>query len=217
MSSTEALRLYGDAFYISPYVFSVYVALREKALEFEYVPVALHEAAQKQPDYAKRSLTGRVPALEHGAFCLAESSAIVEYLDDAFAATAKMLPTAVRERARARQLMAWIRSDLMPIREERATTTMFYQRAERPLSSAAQAAAQKLITVAEALIAAPDAFLFGDFSLADADLSFMLQRLILNGDTVPPAVSAWAAHVWARPTVQEFVSKQRPPYIAYQY
>ena len=34
--------------------------------------------------------------------------------------------------------MAWVRSDLMPIREERSTTTMFYERATKPLSPAAQ-------------------------------------------------------------------------------
>ena len=38
-----------------------------------------------------------------------------------------MLPAAPRDRARARQIMAWIRSDLMPIREERATHTFFYK------------------------------------------------------------------------------------------
>ena len=35
-----------------------------------------------------------------------------------------LLPALPQPRARARQLLAWIRSDLMPIREERATHTM---------------------------------------------------------------------------------------------
>jgi len=46
------------------------------------------------------------------------------------------LPASPRDRARARQIMAWIRSDLMSIREERATHTFFYKHPVQPLSPA---------------------------------------------------------------------------------
>ena len=82
MTNEPSIRLFGDSFFISPYVFSVYVALREKDLAFEYVPIALHKAQQKDADFATKTVTGRVPSLQHGAFTVAESSAIVEYLDD---------------------------------------------------------------------------------------------------------------------------------------
>jgi glutathione S-transferase len=155
-----------------------------------------------------------VPALEHGDFWLAESSAIVEYLED-LAPAPPMLPQDPRERGRARQVMAWIRSDLMAIREERSTWTMFYGPSGKPLSSAGEAAAQKLFRAALALVPEGRATIGGAFSIADADLAFMLQRLICSKDPVPAPLRAYADGHWGRPSVQAFVARERPPYTPY--
>src|SRR5262249_34089510 len=130
--AAHALTLYTDAFWISPYAFSAFVTLKEKGLPFTQRSVALQDKGQDDPAYRDRSLTGRVPALLHGDFWLAESQAIVEYLDDAFPETPRALPVDARARARARQILAWIRSDVLPLREERPTATMFYVRADKP-------------------------------------------------------------------------------------
>ena len=60
---------------------------------------------------------------------LAESSAIAEYLEEVLPAPAhaRLLPADVKNRARARQVMAWLRSDLGALRDERATVTMFFR------------------------------------------------------------------------------------------
>ena len=92
------------------------------------------------------------------------------------------------DRARARQVHGWLRSDLMPLRDERPTTTMFYARATAPLSERAQAAADKLLRAAEQLVPNGEGPLFGEFCVADADLAFMLHRLILNADEVPERI-----------------------------
>ncbi len=65
-----------------------------------------------------------LPTLVHGDFALVESSAIAEYLEEAFPG-AVLYPENLRDRARARQFQAWLRSDLMPLREERPTSVMF--------------------------------------------------------------------------------------------
>jgi glutathione S-transferase len=209
------LTLHGDSFWISPYVFTCFVALREKNLAFEYVDVPLHEGAQHTPGFRDPSLTGRVPALRHGDFWLSESSAIAEYLDECFATGVSLLPKEPQARARARQVMAWIRSDLMALREERSTHTMFYAPATKALSPAGVAAAEKLERVARALVPANAEPLFGAWSIADSDLAFMLHRLLLNGHTVDARVRAWAEAQWQRPSVQAFVTHMRPPYVAY--
>lgn len=216
------LTLTRDRHWISPYVFSCFVALREKGLAFDVEEIALHTGAQKSPEYANATITARVPALRHrtaGAeLVLAESSAIVEYLEDAFPAPAfaRVLPADLRERARARQIMAWIRSDdTLPIREHRSTTTMFYEPAKTPLPEPAVVAAKKLVEVAERVVRAPDATLFGTFSIADADLAFMLMRLVKSGDPVPTRIGAWAENQWKRPSIAEFVAIERPDFIAY--
>jgi glutathione S-transferase len=129
-----AITLYSDGFYISPYVFSVFVVLEEKGIPYRLERVPLQDKAQERPEYRDRAITGRVPAIDHDGFWLAESAAIDNYLEDAFPAPhyRRALPEDVRDRARARMVLDWIRSDLMPIREERATHTMFYERAKAP-------------------------------------------------------------------------------------
>jgi glutathione S-transferase len=213
----DDLVLYVDAFYISPYAFSAFVALREKGLPFATRFVPLQDKAQQRPDYRDRSLTARVPALEHAGFCLAESSAIDEYLEDVFPPPAyrALYPRDVRQRARARQIQAWLRSDLGALREERPTTTMFYQRADRPLSDAGQAAAEKLVRVSEQLLMPGASQLFDAWSIADADLGFMLHRLLRSGDPVPARVRAYAEHQWQRPSAREWDEQKRIPLVPY--
>ncbi|MSP63185.1 MAG: glutathione transferase [Myxococcales bacterium] len=211
------INLYVDSFWISPYAFSAFVALKEKGLAFETRTVNLAHKEQRAPEYQEPSLTGRVPAIEHDGFWLSESSAIIEYLEDAFASQRypRVLPEDLRERARARQIMAWVRSDLMGLREERPTTTMFYQRAQKPLSAVGREAEAKLIRVASSLIADGATSLFERFSIADADLAFMLQRLILNGHDVPAKLRDFAHAQWARPSVLAWTERERIPYEGY--
>jgi glutathione S-transferase len=219
----SALVLTRDRHSISPYVFSCFVALREKGLAFELEEIALHEGAQRRPDYADATITARVPALRHREagrpeLVLGESSAIVEYLEEAFPPPthARVLPEDLRERARARQIMAWVRSDdTLPIREERSTTTMFYERATKPLSDGARKAAEKLVAVASRVVRSPERDLFATFSIADADLAFMLMRLVANEDEVPSDLRAWAERQWRRPSVHAFIAIVRPAFIPY--
>jgi glutathione S-transferase len=207
VSETE-LHLYADSQLASPYAMSVFVALKEKQLPFDMTLLDLAAEAQQAPDFAALSLTRRVPTLVHAGFALSESSAITEYLDDVFPGT-RLYPQAARERARARQVQAWLRSDLMPIREERSTMVVFYGQPGAPLSAAAQAAARKLYAAADALLAPGATTLFADWSIADVDLALMLNRLQLNGDPVPERLAQYARRQWLRPSVQEWVALPR--------
>lgn len=203
------LRLYVDAQFTSPYAMSAFVALREKGIEFELSPLDLDAFENQSEDYASLSLTQRVPTLVHGDFALSESSAITEYLEDVFPQT-PVYPQDQMQRAKARQVQAWLRSDLLPIRQERSTLVVFYGLKSAPLSPAAESAARKLIGAAQALLADGREYLFGQWSIADVDLALMLNRLIRNGDAVPSALVEYAQRQWQRPTVQEWVKLQRP-------
>src|SRR5262245_50860829 len=123
MSSGVRLTLYAETLWASPYVFSSWVALHKKGLDFDVVEVSLLDLAHREPTFRDRSVTAKIPVLAHGSFWLAESSAIAEYLEDVFAPPAypPLLPADPRERGRARQLMAWLRSDLAALRDERPT------------------------------------------------------------------------------------------------
>jgi len=205
----SSLTLYVDSNYVSPYAMSAYVALKEKQLEFEIRAVNLDRQENHQHEFAHASLTSRVPTLIHDGFSLSESSAIDEYIDEAFAG-ARLYPADIKQRARARQIQAWLRSDLMPIRSERSTQVIFIQPAATPLSVDARKTADKLFFVAEQLLPQGAKNLFGEWSIADVDLSLMLQRLICNGDSVPSRLVDYAKYQWQRAAIQEWVALKRP-------
>ena len=206
--------LYVDANFASPYALVAFVSLIEKGLEFEIEPLDLVARANQGPDFVKTSITRRVPTLIHDGFALSESSAICEYLHETFPGT-HLFPTNPRDRARARQVQAWVRSDLMPIRDERPTFVVF-NGAKRPaLSEDAREAADKLFSAALTLLEGRTENLFGDWSIADVDLAMMLQRLIVLGDPVPQRLIDYATHQWRRPSVQQWIHKKRPPLVGY--
>jgi glutathione S-transferase len=206
-----AVTLWGEVYWFSPYVFSVFAALKEKGVPFETKLIDVYSAEQHRPDYQAHTVTARVPSLEHDGFWLAESSAIIEYVDETFEGP-PLLPRDAKERARARQVMAWLRSDLLPLRDEYATDTMFYERATAALRARGKAA-EKLVDRMAGLDAelAPGATeLFSTWSSADADLTFALHRLILNGYELPSKVRAYADRQWQRPSLRAFVEHPRP-------
>jgi len=209
------LTLWVDAFRISPYAFSSFVALEEKGLRYDTEEVAMHLAEYRSPEYVRRSITARVPTLRHGDFHVSESSAIADYLEEAFPDTPRLFPREVQQRARARQIMAWVRSDLMPIREERSAEKIFYGFPVEPLSERAQRAAAKLFSAADAFLPSGATSLFGQFSIADADLTFMLQRLGKTGHPLPDKLQRFVDAVWTRPSVQRWVQSKRPTYVPY--
>lgn len=203
--------LFVDHQFTSPYALSVYVTLLEKGIAFSTERVDLAARQHLQAAYRQQSLTARVPMLVHEGFTLSESSAISEYLEDVFAppAYAAVYPQDAKLRARARQVQAWLRSDLMPIRNERGMDTVFIQPTETPLSTAAREAADKLFQVAEQLLPARAANLFGSWCIVDTELALMLHRLIMNGDAVPERLKVYAAQQWQRQSVQQWVRQQR--------
>ncbi|MFM0687824.1 glutathione transferase [Paraburkholderia strydomiana] len=204
------LRLYADIQFASPYAMSVFVALREKQLAFELFAVDLGSGANREESYAVESLTQRVPTLAHGDFALSESSAITEYLDDTFPETL-VYPRDRHLRARARQVQAWLRSDLLPIRQERSTEVVFYKNEAPALTAAAELAVEKLYFAADRLLSQNASNLFGDWCIADTDLALMLNRLVMNGDDVPAKLASYAARQWERASVQQWVKLDRPP------
>jgi glutathione S-transferase len=180
-------------------------------LPFELLTIDLEARQNYEPAFTATSLTCRVPTLVHDEFAVSESSAIVEYLEDLYPAPgyAPAYPGDVRARARARQVQAWLRSDLAPIRNERPTRVIFFKRTDKPLSDEGREAAQKLFRVALALLREGDQHLFGEWSIADVDLAIMLNRLAMNGDEVPARLATYAAAQWQRPSVQRWVKQAR--------
>jgi len=205
-----ALQLFVEPHWVSPYVFSCFVTLREKNIEFEATALDSSAGETQRSEYMTQCVTGRVPSILDDGFGLAESSAIIEYLEQKHPKP-PVLPSAPRDLARCRQLMSWIRSDeTAALREERSTHSMFYRRADTPLSPAADRAAKKLCDVAGRVIRAGEPSIFDQWTILDSELAFILHRLILNSDPVPRGIAKWAAAQWERPSVKAFLELARP-------
>lgn len=204
-----SITLWSDSSFFSPYALSVYVALTEKGVPFQLKRVDLSQHQQFGSDYRALSRTCRVPTLQVDEFTLSESSAIAEYLEERFPAPEfeRLYPRDREKRARARELQAWLRSDLLPIRQERPTEVLFAGERFPPLTPAAQQAAEKLVTASLQLLPDGQQNLFGEWSIADSDLAVMLNRLALHGDALPEKLRDYAEFQWQRASVQLWLAE----------
>jgi len=204
-----SITLWSDSSFFSPYAMSVYVALTEKGVPFTLKRVDLSQNQQFASDYRALSLTCRVPTLQVDEFVLSESSAIAEYLEERFPAPEfeRLYPRDREKRARAREVQAWLRSDFMPIRQERPTEVLFAGERFPPLTPAAAQAVEKLIAASLRLLPDNQQNLFGEWSVADTDLAVMLNRLALHGDALPDKLREYAEFQWQRASVQLWLAE----------
>jgi glutathione S-transferase len=89
------MKVYG--FPLSPFVRKVVVALKEKGLDAEVVP---SNPGQPDEEFLAVSPLGKIPAFRDGAFSLADSTAIVTYLEAKYPEPA-LLPASPEARGRA--------------------------------------------------------------------------------------------------------------------
>ena len=208
MESTK-LKLYLGADYVSAFAMSAFVALKEKQLSFELVTLDLKARDNYLESYRDLSLTCKIPVLVHEGFALSESSAIAEYLEELVPDSKRIYPQDIKQRARARQLQAWLRSDLLVVRRERPFDLVYFGRKDAPLSDEARAAVDRLFFVADRLLEEGAEHLFGDWSIADTDLAIMLNRLVANGDPVPARLAAYVQRQWDRDSVRAWMDLER--------
>ena len=101
--------VYGAA--MSPYVWSVRLALAEKGVAHELVSVGIDEF--RSAAHLARHPFGKIPAFEHDGFMLYETQAIMRYVDEAFPA-APLQPIEVQPFARMNKIMGVVDNYLTP-------------------------------------------------------------------------------------------------------
>jgi glutathione S-transferase len=203
------LTLYADASWQSPWVFHVMVALEELGLKYKLEAKKLPLSVDERMRIQEKAILGKVPCLAHGDFWLTESAAISEYLAEQFAPPAypRIMPSSPRDRARARQVMSWLRTGLFALREDRPTMSVFQRPINKPLSDKGRADAVELVRIAEQLIEPGKATLFDEWSVADADLALALMRLIANSDTsMTQRLVDYALAQWGRLSVRKYLA-----------
>jgi maleylacetoacetate isomerase len=95
----------------------VRAGLALKGLAYDSVPVHLVRdgGEQHRPEYRRLNPAGLVPSLVHDGHTITQSLAILEYLDDAFPDTPRLLPADAAGRARVRALALTIAADTHPL------------------------------------------------------------------------------------------------------
>jgi len=213
------IKLYSDSEIISPFVFIAYIALKEKGLDFTISGFNLAKKENRDDEsYQNSSITGRVPSIKHNDFYLAESTAIVEYIDEVWPEGVKLLPSNIQDRARARQIMSWLRSDVQAVRQDRPTELLFpvggkIEMQILPFTEKGNEDKNKLIAVSNRLIREDGKCnLFPDnWCIADADLAFVLARLVWTSkkEDVPEKLVNFVEFQWQRPSLKSWRALER--------
>jgi glutathione S-transferase len=180
----------------------VRMALIEKGLEFERIPVDLSKREQKNPDYLKIHPFGQVPALDDEGFVLYDSTVINEYLEDEYPYP-PLLPKDSEGRARAR-LMEDLRDSHFNPASGQLNRELRKPEGERDQNAIEQARA-KITECFDRLEKELEGreYLAGPFSLAD--IAFVpnldtLERIQVQIDPKYKNVLAWIARLKARPS-----------------
>jgi glutathione S-transferase len=207
-SATPQLTLFAESSWMSPWVFHAMVALEEKQLPYKLEVVSLPLAGDLQAEIQRRALLAKVPVLVHGDTWITESLAISEYLAETFPAPdhPRLFPADLGDRARARQVMSFLRTSLFTLREARPTSSVFGRPNPRPMSDRARQEAAELERIALAVLPDDRPAMFGAWCIADTDLALALMRLIANQDPLDRRLVAYALAQFDRKSVHRFVS-----------
>jgi maleylacetoacetate isomerase len=106
------LKLYD--YWRSSAAYRVRIALHLKGLAYDSVPVNLLKGEQSAPDYMAHNPQGLVPLLMDGDHSIAQSMAIIEYLDETHPAP-PLLPKDAYLRAHVRAIANVIACDIHPV------------------------------------------------------------------------------------------------------
>ncbi|MBS9476058.1 glutathione S-transferase family protein [Ancylobacter radicis] len=205
---TGTPRLFGATY--SVYVRIARLALAEKGVAHELVPVDPFAPGGPSPDYLRRQPFGRIPAFEHEDFRLYETGAITRYVDEAFAGP-PLQPAGPRERARCNQIIGL--ADAYAYRA--LVWGVYVEQVEKPARGESTNDAALATAVAQAstcLAALTDLMGEGPWlagphlSLADLHLAPMVAyfRLAPQGAAMMdrfPALAAWWSRMAARPSM----------------
>ncbi|KAL8237367.1 hypothetical protein R6Q59_018448 [Mikania micrantha] len=106
------LQLY--SFFMSSSAYSVRIALNLKGLSYEYKAVNLFRNEQHRPEYLKVNPIGFVPSLKDGDFMLADSFAIIMYLEEKYPQH-PLLPRDLKKKAINYQAASIVTSSIQPL------------------------------------------------------------------------------------------------------
>lgn len=202
---------------LCPFSRKVRLVLAEKKLDYG---LEMEKFWERRPEFININYAGTVPVLtDLNGTHIAESTAIVEYLEDAYPAPA-LLPEDLSQRAEARRLMSWFddrfaREISLALAFEKSFKR-HYDKTSSPNSTVIRESKQKIHQYMEIISWLVDhrRWLAGDqLSLADLTAAAHLSIIDYLGD-VPwehhPIAKDWYARIKSRPSFRSLLTDQVP-------
>ncbi len=205
------IRLYTHPFSIVPW--RVRIALHEKSLQYEIVETDLYTGPPSL-EFLALNPFAQIPVLDDDGFVIAESIAILEYLEEKHP-TPPLLPSDIRERATTRKLMCW-GTDYWPGAWKKWMAPRLPPNLSEDWSDATvqegRTAIQQHLDVLEEQLQGRT-WLVGEFSLADvcyAPFVLVLDRVDLGDEiTCRNNVNRWVERLHARDSITATMMPER--------
>jgi glutathione S-transferase len=202
----------------SPYAWRAQLALEHKALPYELKVISFAAGDTRKPEFLALNPRHRVPVLVEDDFVLYESSAIVEYLDEAYPGRgAPLFPGDARTRAIIRRMICEVDEDFDAALDPLTTQAFSKKPAERDPKAIADSRKALVDELAMITRSMRGDYLAGPLSAADYALytllAFVWRSEIklpdLNADgMLTPQLAAWKARIEALP----YFDKTIPPH-----
>lgn len=215
MQPTDRPIVFGAPY--SVYVRAVRLALEEKGVRYDLVPIDIFASDGVPPEYKARHPFGKIPAFEHGGFRLYETGAITRYVDGAFSGP-RLQPAEPHGRARMNQVISILdsyayRTLVWDIYVERVARPASGKAADEAKIKAALPKAEVCLSALSELMDAASWLAGPSISLADLHAApmFALFRLAPEGAHLlarEHPLQNWWDRVSARPS---FLRTQAPP------
>jgi glutathione S-transferase len=202
----------------SPYAWRVQLALEHKALPYELKVISFAAGDTRKPEFLALNPRHRVPVLVEDDFVLYESSAIVEYLDEAYPGRgAPLFPGDARTRAIARRMICEVDEDFDAALDP-LTTQAFSKKPEerdaKAITDSRKALVEELALFTRSM---RGDYLAGPLSAADYALYTLLAFVWRSEIKLPdldadgmltPQLARWKARIEALP----YFEKTIPPH-----
>jgi glutathione S-transferase len=203
----------------SPFSWRVWLALEYKKIPYNLKVLSFQAGDTRKPEFVAINPRHQVPTIVDDGFVLWESMAILEYLDERFAAAPKLYPGDVRERARIRRLAREVEQYAYAQGIDRIVDELFWKGDAPPDAKVMEESKQKLAEELEGLAKEMNGDWLGGGAMTAADITLCTVVAYIKRVTVrkpetaltqllPPKIEAWAKRIEALP----YFDKTFPPH-----
>lgn len=203
----------------SPFSWRVWLALEYKKIPYNLKVLSFQAGDTRKPEFVALNPRHQVPTIVDDGFVLWESMAILEYLDERFAAAPRLYPGDVRERARIRRIAREVEQYAYAQGIDRIVDELFWKDDAPPDAKVMEESKQKLADELAVMEKEMNGDWLGGGAMTAADIAlytvvaYMKRVTVRKPETaltqlLSPKIEAWAKRIEALP----YFDKTFPPH-----